>query len=159
MPLHGHDPPVVVGGFNAFDDSIWCASSDAQAGSKIPYALMVQRIDSDFRCAEGVGDSRAGVDVNVVNASRAVVTAVVVERSRNLGGDILNESSAQCDIQDLRSAADRQDWFSKLAGRADQRDLGPVARFIGYAALRGPGLSVKRRLDIFAPGQDKAVDS
>ena len=82
----------------------------------------------------------------------------MLERAWNLDGYVLVKSSAERDVEDLRTPADGQYGLPKLACRSNQSDLRSVPPDVGWLALCNPGLSVERRFYIFAPGQEQSVD-
>jgi len=83
----------------------------------------------------------------------------MTERVWNFGRDVLNQRAAQGDVQQLRSAADCEEGKAPNVCCLDQGDLRPVSLEIGNPALGAPGLSIERRLYIFAACKEETVDS
>jgi hypothetical protein len=77
----------------------------------------------------------------------------------HFGGYILDESSTEGDVEELGSAADRKEWQFHLLGGPNESDLGFITCAVWLAAVRRTGLSIQRRLYIFAAGEKKSVDA
>jgi hypothetical protein len=120
---------------------------------------MVKGIHRDPGTSHRARETRARLDAYVMHAGRSIGPSLMLESIWNFRGYILNESSAQGDVEQLWAAADcHQRNFHLLRG-AHQRNLGVVAREVRFAARGTSGLSIKRRLYIFAAGEQDPVDA
>jgi hypothetical protein len=81
----------------------------------------------------------------------------VLEGSWNLRGNVLEKRSSEGDVEQLRTAADREQGTVVAPGGEHERNLRRVSREIARPAFLAPGLSIKRRLYIFAAGQEYAI--
>ena len=75
----------------------------------------------------------------------------------DFAGDVLNQSAAECDVQDLDSAADCHHGLSQGLRRLDEGYLGTVPFLICRPAFRRSGLSIEVRFYIFAASEKKPV--
>ena len=120
---------------------------------------MMERIHDNARFAYRIRDSRAGVDRDVMHAQGALVVSIVLEGTRNFRWNVLYQRSTQGDVENLRAAADCEYRLAELSRRSNQRNLGPVAILVRRTTFLCPGLSIKRRIYIFAPRENETVDT
>lgn len=83
----------------------------------------------------------------------------MTERVRDFGWNVLDERASQRDVQELWTAANRQNGKTPLSRRLYQGDLGFVPADVGSAALGTSGLSIKRRFYIFAARKEETVNA
>jgi len=107
----------------------------------------------------GAGDLRQGAAVGDLDRDPAVLAG----RGRVAGvaddvGQVLVETAAEMDVEDLHAAADAQERQATIDGGADQRELGGVAEVADVAGLGVGGLAVAGRVDVAAAGDDQPVE-
>ena len=83
---------------------------------------------------------------------------VVGYRGAALGGDILYEGPAKRDVEDLDSAADRQNGFPPLPCLLDERGFRRIARRVDGAYFFVALFAVARGIDVFTSGQYETRD-
>ena len=110
-----------------------------------------------MRFPDCIGESRPGVDRHFVNARCPILAGLMPESVWNFGGYILNQSSSEGDVQQLRSATDGKNRETHLASSFHECDLRMISRNVGFTAFRRSGLSIERRLYIFAAGEKQSV--
>jgi hypothetical protein len=81
----------------------------------------------------------------------------MLESVWNFRGYILNESAAECHVQELGTTADCEQRQPHLARCLNESYLGFVAGEVGFTAMRRSGLSIQRRFYIFAAGEKQPV--
>ena len=94
-----------------------------------------------------------------MDTRRPVGTVFMIQSVWHFGGYILNQSAAECDVEELRAAADRKDGQIHVLGGPNESDLRFVTRDVRFAAVHGTGLSIQRRLYIFAACEKQSVDT
>ena len=92
------------------------------------------------------------------NVANVVISfRVVIESARHACGDILDQCSAERDVQKLGSAANCKNRFSGLARRAHKRYFSFIALPVHRAEPLVRLLSIKIGIDIFAAAEQKPV--
>ena len=118
---------------------------------------MVKGVHRDSGIAYRFGQPRPLVDRYFVDTRGTVCPVFMLESVWNFGGYILDQRSAERDVEQLGSPADCQQGKPQIARGLDESDLGSVASDVGFAAVRRPGLSIQKRLYIFAAGEQQSV--
>jgi hypothetical protein len=95
----------------------------------------------------------------MMDTRRSVGPVFMLESIRDFGGYILNQGPSKGDVEKLRTAADCKEWKLHVSRGLNERDLGFVACEVGFAASRRTGLSIQRRLYIFAAGEEQPVNA
>ena len=95
----------------------------------------------------------------MMDTRRSVGPVFMLESIWDFGGYILNQGSSKGDVEKLRTAADCKEWKLHLSRGLNERDLGFVACEVGFAAMRRTGLSIQRRLYIFAACEEQPVNA
>ena len=157
MPLNRECPPIIVGRFDRLYDPVGRSRGNAEPGRDIENALVMERVHRDVRFADRLCEPRPGLDRHIVDPGCAILTNFVRKSIWNFGGYILNERSSECDIQQLRASADCENRKSHFLRSLYERDLGVISRDVGFVAIRRSGLSIQRRLYIFAAGEQQSV--
>ena len=83
---------------------------------------------------------------------------VMIQRAGDAGLDVLNERAAKSNVEKLRPSADCECWLSHLARRVYKSYFSLVAKAIHGTEALVRRLAVKRRVDVLAPCEQKAVD-
>ena len=134
MPLHAQNGQRAV--FQRFDQSVGGVGRGAQTVPELSDRLMV--VTAHFEEPAGqAGGVRPGNGCNRVG--NAVVT-----------GDLLEQRSAEGDVDDLHAAADTQDRLAQGAERAQQRQFFGVTNGVERQPVRLRCLAVKRGFQITA---------
>ena len=157
MPLDREHPPVVGARLEALDDAVWSAASNSKARSYLEDTLMMQRVHCDVRLTDCFRELRSFLQGDIVNACRPVFPRIVAKSIWNFRGYILNQGSSEGHVQQLWTTADRQDRKAHFARCLHECDLGAISGEVGFTAFWRSGLSIKRRLYIFAAGEKQSV--
>src|SRR5207344_3393634 len=114
---------------------------------------MVRRIRGDRRGAKDSREMRSGFDGDGMHAVVPAVGLIVVDAARLLRRDVLYERAAECDVDDLCAATDRERWDASLVGFAGQCELVAVAPVMRRARFGVRGLSKTFRVEVFTTGE------
>ena len=125
-----------------------------------------------FRSPDDASSSRSGRSVPSARARRDPARPPLRERARcgpsrrrersafgHSVGDVLHERSAQCHVQDLHPATDRERGKPSARAAWTSADLECVAPFVHVAQGRVRRGAVACRIDVFATGQDESRHS
>ena len=158
MPLHGQ-PERDVGEFHGLHDPVVSACGHGEAGADPVDGLVV--VDGNGkRHVQGVEQPvqpRLGFHVHVHDVEDA--TAGLVAAVAHDVGQVLVQGAALCDVEHLGAAADAEQRQLPVDGPVDQLMLPGVTvppRLVGF---RVGGLTVTRRIDVLAAGDDQAVEA
>src|SRR5690606_5657051 len=83
---------------------------------------------------------------------------VVLDRLGAFGLEVLPETAAGCDVEDLQAATQSQERLAVAQCPARQHDLGGVACRVESAELRGAGTTIVGGIDVDATCNDDAVE-
>lgn len=83
---------------------------------------------------------------------------VMIERARNASGDILNQRSAERNVQQLGPAANCKDRLSGLARRVHKRYFSFIALTVHRTEPLVAWLSIQIGIDILATREQEPVD-
>ena len=124
MPLDREKEAGAITRFQCLDDTVGRARRNAEAGSDAIDGLMMTRT-GDERMARDAGKPRAVDDVDAMVGDRfAKWLAVDDEAVRDFRAGhirhVLMQRTAEGDVDDLETAADRERWYSALEGFADE---------------------------------------
>lgn len=155
MPLHGQRERV-PGQLDGFDAAVAGPRRHrqpfAEAGDRL--VVVVGRFEHG-----GAGDLRQGTARDDLHGDTAVhagcgsVTGVAEDV-----GQVLVETAAEVDVEDLHAAADPEERQAAVEGGGDQRELGLVAEVAHVAGLGMRGFAVVGRVDVTTAGDDEAVE-
>jgi hypothetical protein len=110
-----------------------------------------------MRFADRLGDARSSIYLDVVNSRRTILFRIVIQRSRYLAGDVLEESSAERDIENLGAPAYGENRSAGFLRRLDESDLRAVPLDVRWTASVSSGLSIQRWLYIFAASEKQSI--
>src|ERR1700675_2115755 len=116
MPLYAHHPVPAALPFYRFDDAIGSAGGHAQSAAGLEDCLVMRAVDLGFACCMRVPGNlsqMSALDAHGMEAVVSVFVLIVIDRGLRLAGDVLQQSAAEVDVQELRAIADRQ---NRLAG-------------------------------------------
>jgi hypothetical protein len=96
--------------------------------------------------------------IDVVYALASCCLCIVIDLLTDLRRNVLNEGSAQRDVEDLNPATDRERRNPARGGGAREGQLTLVAQVVRSAGRRVPRFAEVRRVYVFASGQHEALD-
>ena len=153
MPLH-RDNESVAGQFDRLDHAVRIARAGDQALAQLGDGLVVVAlligIPTDQR---GQPSARSDVDAR---CGEHRITGLVPAVSHDIG-QVLVQSAAQCDVENLCAAADAEHRQSTFQRARQQREFPLVAVVAGFVGLGVRRLAVSRRVDVLATGDHQAV--
>ena len=146
----------IFGTLDCLDDSVRRTSRHREAAAEFPDGLVVARIDAELRPPEVARDPRIRLKLDRMLA--AVGKAMALLRAAlELGRQILPESSAKVDVEQLCAAADAEYRLPMRNGCVKNGPLPCVPPLVDFAKLRRWLLAVARGIDILAAAEDKRV--
>src|SRR2546430_1665033 len=149
MALHRNDKAVIR--LHALDRAVLALRRLVQAGGETADGLVVEAVDPDLVLAGGVAQLGRRVDLDGVGeVAPPMVTDVVIL-------EVLDERSAERDVDHLLAAADAQHRQLLVAGLAEQPELGLVEVTVDGAYLLVFLLAVEGRVDIPAARQQEPI--
>src|SRR3954469_11001239 len=153
MPLHCHHPPVVIGGFDSFYDSVGRARGHPHSIGDALHRLMVEGVHTQMLATDGLREQRARLDGDVVSSRGARAFLVVIDIGFALRRDVLNQCPAEGDVQNLDAATNRQNRSSSSARLLDQCGFGRIACGVHCTYFLVTLLTIACRIHILAAGQ------
>jgi len=157
MPLNAEHPPPVAIRLGAFDDAVGRGRGNANAGRHTGEALMVRRVHFQISAAERGREPRTLAYVDGMRAHIARTVQRVGKSGRSFARNVLNQRSAQCDIENLQAATDGEGRNRHCLRRHDEGDLAAIAggvRRIRFGMWRG---AISRRIDILSASEQYAI--
>ena len=159
MPLHREHPPGQICRLRALDHAVANGSSgDAERRRHPGQCLMVKGIRPQVIRAEGVRQTRAGIDADIVDAGIARSIRVVRDGIGELTRDVLHERSAEGDVRHLNAAADRERGQAASVRFENEGDLALVARLMRLDRRMGL-LAISCGRHVLAASDHKAGDT
>jgi len=164
MPLHPDDPVRIASPFDRLDRAVGSVRGDLQALSNALHGLMVRAIhrhlngSGNFRKAARLFKCRRmnGIGLRFWNN---VVLGMRYGRIRFLT-QILNQGTAQIDIQELAAVANSQDRFFFAKSVLQNGAIGIFSRGIRRLGLAAIYLPVFAGCDVGrAPRQNEAIEA
>src|ERR1051326_3587413 len=150
MALDGDDQAVVR--LHALDCPVLAGGRLVQPCRQLLDGLVVKAVDPDLVLAGGLAELRGRLNLDGVGEVVAAVLAHVVVIQ------VLDQRAAHGHVDDLLAAADAEDGQLALPGLLEHPQLGLVQVAVDGADLLVLGLTVQRRGDGPAAGQQQAVD-
>lgn len=117
----------------------------------------MEGIHRTARSAERARGERAGHHGDFMSARFSRTSVVVIEGTGTFRPDILNESAAESDVDDLDAAADGKDGSVALLCFSNERDFHCIARVVHRFQLRVRLGAEARRIHIFAAGKEEPI--
>ena len=116
MPLHAQAEPVLFNRLVGFNHAVRAGGADAEAVGQIVHGHVVRTVDSHFtRPVDGV-QARARDDFQHV-PQILLDRITMMQGARHVFGNVLVQSSAAQDVDQLHAAADGQDRHLALNGQ------------------------------------------
>src|SRR6185503_18074400 len=148
--------------FQSLHDAIYTSGVWAEALSNFSYCLMVRTINTHFAAAD-FSKNRTVLNLHIMDDFVFFVRAAMVDCLRNFGRNIDNQTAAEGDIENLMSAANRQQWLALAKDFIDQHQFEKIALrrrgTDGFFQFRRQLFRVNFRCDVIATSQDQTVAS
>src|SRR5512143_3159205 len=158
MPLYG-DQKLVCPGLKGFDNPVARYGGEMEPPAGVFHALMMRAPHADAGCAEDAREHRAFQNIDVVKHLLPGAGGAVLYRVRDLLADVLIQSAAERNIDELRAIADGEERFLGFRRGLEKTDLeqGPPVGRERHARTGKRFLLVEPGIDVVAAGEDKTV--
>jgi hypothetical protein len=161
VPLHA-DHVRQVGTFYGFDHAVGRGRRDDEAGGGFLDCLVMPAVDQQHVAFEAVGHQLRQLgacrDPHFMRRGGRRCRHLVIERSRDAGGDVLHERSTGRDVEHLDAAADRQQRQAAIQRRAREGNLELVAPGLRRGERLVRRLAVQLRVHVAAAAQHQGVE-
>src|SRR5208282_4148812 len=111
VPLDADDPVRVAMPLDRFNDAVGSVCGDAQATAGRADGLMMRTVDARLEDTGKRGEARIGIHAQRMVRMHSVLV-LVLQVWAGLGGDVLNESPVEMDVQALDAVANGQHRFT-----------------------------------------------
>jgi len=132
MPLNP-DGKSLARMLHGLDDSVPRPRGDRYPRGEIFDGLVVLAIDPDFTLSDDLMQAAAGLDLDGMGVDGLVQFGRVAEALRHLGGNVLEESSTESDIQHLDAAADAKNRQVFIDGQSGGHEFHAIERLVHFA--------------------------
>ena len=142
MPLNSHYPIGIFRPLDRLDHSIRRLRRNTQAAPRLQHRLVMPGIDLRL-CRSGEIENTSGIETRTVHGIRRfrsirelILFGAMADFRAKLGGNILDKSAAQKNIQRLNPVADGEDRLARDERVFEQREIGSLARSVGIGRGR-----------------------
>jgi hypothetical protein len=158
VPLYADHPPIRIVALDAFHHAVIRSRVDANGVAESIDCLVVDGVHAERLRAENRRESRRRIDADAVDACISLVAQLVRGHVRLLGRKILEQGSAESDVHDLNSAADRKRRHANRTSAGEQCKLRLIASAVDRSKLGVRGGPVSRRVYVFPTGEYESVN-
>src|SRR5215213_812969 len=158
MPLHRQQPRRTILRLRRLDQFVFSPPSRHQPSPQAVDGLVMERVDGDASAPERLCGAAARLEPHLVRPRLACAPRIVRNRTRTLGRQVLEQGTAEADIDELDAAANAQDRQGPLARRGEEPELEQVPLAARRIQMRRGLGAIQPGVDVLATGQHHAVD-